>query len=262
MLSRKIVAGEREMLVQVYVKRGCLVPLHAHESEQMTYVLQGALQVSRGRRGDHRARGRGAAHSVGRRASGRSARGHVRARCLQPDPAGVADRSRRPICSNRRRALARRSQTERRWRSIVREPDSRSFACASACSFSSRGSASCGGSSNPSILAGRLAGWLADPSAGSLSHWYLRARRHPGHGRVRARSCRSANCGRRRAPHGRVDAGGRVPGVPDGAEHPRRERRAVQVRVPDEPVRPAGARADAWTGDWWRAAAVEPSGRN
>ena len=45
MLSRKIVSGEREMLVQVYVKRGCLVPLHAHESEQMTYVLQGALRA-------------------------------------------------------------------------------------------------------------------------------------------------------------------------------------------------------------------------
>jgi quercetin dioxygenase-like cupin family protein len=44
MLSRKVVAGEREMLVQVYVKRGCLVPRHTHESEQMTYVLQGALK--------------------------------------------------------------------------------------------------------------------------------------------------------------------------------------------------------------------------
>ena len=44
MLSRKAVIGEREMLVQVYVKRGCLVPLHAHDSEQMTYVLQGALK--------------------------------------------------------------------------------------------------------------------------------------------------------------------------------------------------------------------------
>jgi quercetin dioxygenase-like cupin family protein len=44
MLSRKIVTGEREMLVQVYVKRGCLVPRHAHQSEQMTYVLQGALK--------------------------------------------------------------------------------------------------------------------------------------------------------------------------------------------------------------------------
>jgi quercetin dioxygenase-like cupin family protein len=44
MLSKKIVSGEREMLVQVYVKRGCLVPMHAHDSEQMTYVLQGALR--------------------------------------------------------------------------------------------------------------------------------------------------------------------------------------------------------------------------
>ncbi len=44
MLSRKIVTGEREMIAQVYLKRGCLVPLHAHDSEQMTYVLQGALR--------------------------------------------------------------------------------------------------------------------------------------------------------------------------------------------------------------------------
>ena len=44
MLSRKIVTGDREMLAQVYLKRGCLVPMHSHESEQMTYVLQGALR--------------------------------------------------------------------------------------------------------------------------------------------------------------------------------------------------------------------------
>src|SRR5580765_5329552 len=44
MLSRKIVTGEREMLAQVYLKRGCLVPMHSHEAEQMTYVLQGALK--------------------------------------------------------------------------------------------------------------------------------------------------------------------------------------------------------------------------
>jgi quercetin dioxygenase-like cupin family protein len=44
MLSRKIVAGDRETLVQVYVKRGCLVPVHAHDSEQMIYVMQGALK--------------------------------------------------------------------------------------------------------------------------------------------------------------------------------------------------------------------------
>src|SRR5258707_1072227 len=44
MLSRKIVTGEREMLSQIYLKRGCLVPMHSHESEQMTYILQGALK--------------------------------------------------------------------------------------------------------------------------------------------------------------------------------------------------------------------------
>jgi quercetin dioxygenase-like cupin family protein len=44
MVSRKIVTGEREMLAQVYLKRGCLVPMHSHASEQMTYILQGALK--------------------------------------------------------------------------------------------------------------------------------------------------------------------------------------------------------------------------
>jgi quercetin dioxygenase-like cupin family protein len=44
LMSQKIVAGEREMLAQIYLKRGALVPMHAHESEQMTYILQGALR--------------------------------------------------------------------------------------------------------------------------------------------------------------------------------------------------------------------------
>jgi quercetin dioxygenase-like cupin family protein len=44
MLSRKLITGEREMLAQIYLKRGCLVPSHSHESEQMTCVLQGALR--------------------------------------------------------------------------------------------------------------------------------------------------------------------------------------------------------------------------
>ena len=44
MISRKIVTGEREMLAQIYLKRGALVPIHSHESEQMTYILQGALR--------------------------------------------------------------------------------------------------------------------------------------------------------------------------------------------------------------------------
>jgi quercetin dioxygenase-like cupin family protein len=44
MVSRKVVSGERLMLAQVYLKKGALVPLHSHGSEQMTYVLQGALR--------------------------------------------------------------------------------------------------------------------------------------------------------------------------------------------------------------------------
>jgi quercetin dioxygenase-like cupin family protein len=44
MLSRKLITGDREMLAQIYLKRGCLVPSHSHESEQMTCVLQGALR--------------------------------------------------------------------------------------------------------------------------------------------------------------------------------------------------------------------------
>ena len=44
MVSRKFVTGERQTLAQIYLKRGAVVPLHSHESEQMTYVLQGALR--------------------------------------------------------------------------------------------------------------------------------------------------------------------------------------------------------------------------
>lgn len=44
MISRKIVTGEREMLAQLYLKKGALVPMHSHESEQMTYILQGGLR--------------------------------------------------------------------------------------------------------------------------------------------------------------------------------------------------------------------------
>jgi len=44
MISRKLVTGEREMLAQIYLKKGALVPMHKHESEQLTYILQGALK--------------------------------------------------------------------------------------------------------------------------------------------------------------------------------------------------------------------------
>lgn len=44
LLSRKLFTGERIMLAQVFLKKGCVVPAHSHENEQMTYVLKGVLQ--------------------------------------------------------------------------------------------------------------------------------------------------------------------------------------------------------------------------
>lgn len=43
-LGRKLVTGDRIMLAQVFLDRGCVVPRHSHENEQMTYILDGALR--------------------------------------------------------------------------------------------------------------------------------------------------------------------------------------------------------------------------
>src|ERR1051325_3830857 len=44
MLDRKLITGERMMLAHVYLKKGCVVPKHSHENEQLTYILEGALR--------------------------------------------------------------------------------------------------------------------------------------------------------------------------------------------------------------------------
>jgi quercetin dioxygenase-like cupin family protein len=41
---RKVIAGEKAMVAQVYLSKGAVVPEHSHESEQITYVLEGALE--------------------------------------------------------------------------------------------------------------------------------------------------------------------------------------------------------------------------
>ena len=43
-LSRKLVTGDRMQLAQVFLKKGCIVPKHSHENEQLTYILEGALR--------------------------------------------------------------------------------------------------------------------------------------------------------------------------------------------------------------------------
>lgn len=43
LLDRRLITGERMMLAHVYLKKGCIVPRHQHDNEQLTYVLEGAL---------------------------------------------------------------------------------------------------------------------------------------------------------------------------------------------------------------------------
>jgi len=42
--SRKIITGEKVMLAHVFLKKDGMVPEHQHESEQVSYVLEGALR--------------------------------------------------------------------------------------------------------------------------------------------------------------------------------------------------------------------------
>jgi quercetin dioxygenase-like cupin family protein len=44
LLERRVITAERIMLAHVYLKKGCVVPTHSHENEQVTYVLEGALR--------------------------------------------------------------------------------------------------------------------------------------------------------------------------------------------------------------------------
>jgi quercetin dioxygenase-like cupin family protein len=44
LLDRQIVSGERSMLARIILRKGCIVPLHSHENEQISYILEGALK--------------------------------------------------------------------------------------------------------------------------------------------------------------------------------------------------------------------------
>ena len=44
LLDRRLITGSRMMLAHVYLKKGCIVPKHQHDNEQLTYVLEGALK--------------------------------------------------------------------------------------------------------------------------------------------------------------------------------------------------------------------------
>jgi len=94
MVSRKFVTGDRQTLAQIYLKRGAVVPMHTHESEQMTYVLQGTLKLLVA--GEEVTLRRVKSCTCLRvAASGGSAGRYVRARRLQPHSPGLARRNER-----------------------------------------------------------------------------------------------------------------------------------------------------------------------
>jgi len=43
-LGRRLISTERMMIAHVYLDKGCIVPQHAHENEQLTYILEGTLR--------------------------------------------------------------------------------------------------------------------------------------------------------------------------------------------------------------------------
>jgi quercetin dioxygenase-like cupin family protein len=51
-LTRRVIASDRMMIAHVYFKKGVDVPRHSHENEQITYILEGALQFHLGVNGE------------------------------------------------------------------------------------------------------------------------------------------------------------------------------------------------------------------
>jgi quercetin dioxygenase-like cupin family protein len=52
LLQRRLITGERMMLAHVYLDKGCVVPKHSHDNEQLTYILEGALHFWLGEDGE------------------------------------------------------------------------------------------------------------------------------------------------------------------------------------------------------------------
>jgi len=52
-IRRKLVYGPRMMIAHVFLDEGAIVPKHAHENEQITYILSGALHFWLGENLEH-----------------------------------------------------------------------------------------------------------------------------------------------------------------------------------------------------------------
>ena len=46
LLQRQMLTGTNVMLARILLKKGCIVPLHSHHNEQLSYVIEGALRFT------------------------------------------------------------------------------------------------------------------------------------------------------------------------------------------------------------------------
>ncbi len=47
-VQRRFLSGERTTVAQIWLSKGALVPQHTHESEQVSYIVEGALRFTLG----------------------------------------------------------------------------------------------------------------------------------------------------------------------------------------------------------------------
>ena len=52
MIGRRLISGDRLMIAHVYLAEGAIVPTHAHDNEQLTYILEGRLRFFLGDEGE------------------------------------------------------------------------------------------------------------------------------------------------------------------------------------------------------------------
>ncbi|HEY7510137.1 MAG TPA: cupin domain-containing protein, partial [Vicinamibacteria bacterium] len=44
-ITRQVVTGRNEMIARVVLEKGAVVPTHSHVSEQITWILEGAMKL-------------------------------------------------------------------------------------------------------------------------------------------------------------------------------------------------------------------------
>src|SRR6185312_5380964 len=108
-ITRRIVTGERLMFGEIRFKKGDTVPRHAHNNEQFTYVVEGALKFWFGDDGKQEvvvSAGRRRRYPVESAASGGGFARHGGIRHFQPTAPGLAGQD-RFISARWRAALAK-----------------------------------------------------------------------------------------------------------------------------------------------------------